>query len=259
MRNALQTSGTNGWTAGNDDVFSPSLTVGKWYYFAFAFDGSHEWNCENGVPIGGSPHAVSGHILSSGNATGLGAGAGGSGAYAGEYALTNAIIDEIRVEQVFRSTNWIWATYMTVASNATFGVCGSVQGGGANIPPASWFTNYYPTVSSSNYPALAASVASNGMTVWGCYLAGLSPTNTIALRAGIAISNGNILVTYPTGPAAYSNMSRYYEVDSLTNLLGGTWQPVPGATNVPGDNAPVTYTNSSPNGRIYYRVKARLQ
>ena len=255
----LKTGGTtNGWTAGNDDVLSPAPAGGQWYYLAFTYNGIVIRNFWNGVPLNAG-HNVNGNIIGDPYTICIGAYAGNNDA--GPISLgLDALIDEVRVEHVFRSPNWIRATYMTVASNASFTVFGSVQGpAGSNIPPTSWLTNYYPTVSSSNYPTLAASVASNGMTVWGCYLAGLSPTNTIALRAGIAISNGSILVTYPTGLAVYSNMSRYYEVDSLTNLLGGTWQPVPGATNVLGDNAPVTYTNSSPNGRIYYRVKARLQ
>ena len=257
MRNILKTGGTDGWTANNDDVFSPTPVVGLWYYFAFTYNGSQLCNFENGLQIGA--HTVSGTINKSGNPVGLGASGGGNGDVIGQNSFTNAIIDEIRVEQVFRSTNWIWATYMTVASNASFSAYGSVQGGGANIPPSSWIQQYYSGMSATNYANLAASIASNGMTVWGCYLAGLSPTNTIGLSAGIAISNGSILVTYPTGPAVYSNMSRYYEVDSLTNLLDGTWQPVPGATNMLGERRTVTYTNNSPNGRIYYRVRARLQ
>jgi hypothetical protein len=260
MRCLLNTAAPSGWTIGNDDTFSPSLSVGQWYYFAFSYNGSagQLWNFENGVPIGASPHAIGATINSNNNNPGLG------GCSAGE-TLVNAIIDEVRVERVFRSTNWIWASYMTVASNASFGVCGSVQtseGGEStnDIPPSAWIQQYFPGTPTNNYASLAASEACNGMTVWQSYVAGVNPTNANScLRAAIAISNGNILVTYPTGPAAYSNMSRYYEVDSLTNLLGGTWQPVPGATNVPGNNNAITYTNNNPNGRIYYRVKATLQ
>ena len=40
MRNVLHTSGINGWTGNNDDVFTPSLTVGNWYYFVFTYNGS---------------------------------------------------------------------------------------------------------------------------------------------------------------------------------------------------------------------------
>ena len=128
MRNVIQTGngGTNGWTAANDDAFSPSLVAGNWYYFAFTYDGSHLWNFENGVPIGASPHPANGNIQLSGNQLGLGASAGGSGNNPGDFGLTNAVIDELRVEKVFRSTNWVLATYMTVASNTSFSAYGNV-------------------------------------------------------------------------------------------------------------------------------------
>ena len=127
-----------------------------------------------------------------------------------------------------------------------------------NVPPSVWMQQYFPGTATNDYANLAGSIASNGMTVWQCYLAGLSPTNpTNALKAEIAISNGNVLVTYST-VTAYTNMVRYYEPDSLTNLLNGTWQPVPDATNVLGNNNAVTYTPGSPNSRIYYRIKATL-
>ena len=111
MRTALATSSPSGWTGNNDDVFNPALVAGQWYYLAFAYNGAagQLWNFENGVTIGGSPHNISGSISANGNFLGLG------GIYG--CSLQNAILDEIRVEPVFRSTNWIWASYLTVASN----------------------------------------------------------------------------------------------------------------------------------------------
>ena len=269
MRNAIHTSGTNGWTANNDDAFSPSLTAGKWYYFALAYNGSpgRLWNFENGVPIGASPHTVSGTIFLAGNPLGLGASAGGSGATTGQFALTNAIIDEIRVEQVFRSTNWIWATYMTVASNASFNSYGSVHangGGGNTIPSATWIQRYYPGAASNSYASLAASVASNGMTVWQDYLAGMNPTNPNS-RFSVTITNvaGQIVVSVAstqTDPTNYPGLTRCYEIDQCTNLLvGGSWQAVSNYSGIPASGGVLACTNAPQNHTTFYRVKAILQ
>ena len=143
-------------------------------------------------------------------------------------------------------------------------ICYDVSGGTGgytnNIPPTLWMQTFYPTAPSNTYPALAASIASNGMTLWQCCLAGLNPTNpTSALKVGIALSNGNVVVTYPTksiaGGLGYTATSRTYGLQSVSNLLNGTWQPVAGATNISGNNTTAAYTNASPNGCIFYRVK----
>jgi hypothetical protein len=119
MRSVLATSGTSGWTASNDDVFKPALSVGQWYFFAFTYNGAQLCNYENGKQIGA--HTVTGTVKPSLNSIGL----GGSGS--GADTLANASIDEIRAEQVFRSTNWIWASYMTMASNPSLTTYGNVR------------------------------------------------------------------------------------------------------------------------------------
>ncbi len=265
VRSMLKTGGTSGWTTGNDDAINP--VVGQWYYVAFIYDGSVIRNFWNGAPLNAG-HAVTGPIVGSPYTTSLGAYDGN--ADAGPVSLgINAIIDEVRIEKVVRSTNWIWATYLTVASNTSFCAYGSVladlAGGTTNqIPATAWISRYYPGMPVANYESLATSVASNGMTVWQNYLAGSDPTNPAsALRVGIVLSNGNVLVTYPTLSIAsglgYTATSRIYGLESATSLLSGTWQPIPGSTNILGNDATAIYTNGSLAGNIYYRVKARLQ
>ena len=39
------------------------------------------------------------------------------------------LLDEIRVSNLARSSNWVWACYQNVASNSAFGVAGAVSGG----------------------------------------------------------------------------------------------------------------------------------
>jgi hypothetical protein len=102
------------------------------------------------------------------------------------------------------------------------------------------------------------------MTAWQEYLAGTDPTNRgSALSVGIGNSNGNTIVTYPaltaTGVGYLTNAMRYYGLESVTNLLSGAWQPVPGATNILGNNSIKVFTNAISDQMRFYRVRATLQ
>jgi hypothetical protein len=265
MRSLLNTASPSGWTIGNDDAFSPGLSVGQWYYFAFSYNGAagQLWNFENGVPIGASPHSIGGTITPNNNNPGLG------GCSAGE-TLVNAIIDELRVERVFRSTNWVWAAYRTVASNGSFTVYGSVQGySGTNapttgIPPSAWIQQYFPGTPTNNYASLATNDANgNGMTVWQDYVAGINPTNCNSCFS-VIITNlaGQILVIVPSVQtnSDYSGVNRYYEIDECTNLMaGGGWQPAPGYTGLQASGGIIACTNAPGCQNTFYRAKAKLQ
>jgi hypothetical protein len=266
MRCLLNTAGPSGWTGSNDDTFSPALSVGRWYYFAFSYNGAagQLWNFENGLPIGASPHAIGATINPNSNNPGLG------GCSAGN-TLTNAIIDEIRVEQVFRSTNWIWASYMTVASNTSFNTYGSVQAGGgstntpaAGIPTSAWIQQYFPGTQTNNYASLAASdINSNGMTVWQDYLAGINPTSpNSSFSVAITNATGQIVVSVPSVQtnSNYTGVTRYYEIDQCTNLLGGaTWQPAPGYTGILANGGIIACTNATGNYSTFYRARVWLE
>ena len=128
------------------------------------------------------------------------------------------------------------------------------------IPPADYLDHYFP---GTNYATAAASVAGNGMTVWQDYVTGMNPTNNSnCLKASIFMSGTNIIVTYPTIAATdtvYAGRARYYGLQSVTNLLNSTWQPIPGATNILGTNTTVSYTNSVPAKSGYYQVNVMLR
>jgi len=179
-------------------------------------------------------------------------------------------LDEVRVENASRSSNWIWACYMNMASNAIFSSYGSVQTGGstntpaAGIPPGMWIQHYFPGTPTNGYASLAGScVNSNGMTVWQDYLAGINPTNGNSCFS-VIITNlaGQILVNVPSvlTNSDYSGVNRYYEIDECTNLLtGGTWQPAPGYTGLPASGGIISCTNAASGFTMFYRVKAKLQ
>jgi hypothetical protein len=172
-------------------------------------------------------------------------------------------IDEVRIENVARSGNWIWACYMTMASNASFSVCGSVQASGKNIPPATWIQQYYLGMPATNYANLAGSIASNGMTVWQNYLAGTTPTNVNSCFS-VTITNvaGQIVVSLPSVQTNSfdAGLTRYYEIDQCTNLLAdGSWQPAPGYTSILANGGIIACTNATAPHTTFYRAKAKLQ
>jgi hypothetical protein len=266
MRSMLNTGGTTGWTAGNDDAIS--AVTGRWYYVAFTYNGSVLRNFFNGLPLNAG-HTVTGNITGDPYSTGIGA-YNGNGDVGPVSLGLDAIVDEVRAERVVRSTNWIWATYLTMASNASFNVYGTVQGGGstnapaAGIPAAAWIQHYFPGTPTNNYASLAGScVNSNGMTVWQDYLAGINPTNGQSFFS-VIITNlaGQVIVVVPSVQtnSDYSGVNRYYEIDECTNLLqGGTWQPAPGYTGLPASGSAIACTNSASGIATFYRAKARLQ
>jgi hypothetical protein len=268
VRDMLSTTGTSGWTAGNDDPVGSPI-AGQWYYLAFTYNGSVIRNFWNGSPLNAG-HAVTGTINGDPYTVGLGAYNGNTDG--GPITLgLDAIVDEVRVEQVFRSPNWILATYLTVASNASFSAYGSVQvnGGSTNtpaagIPPSVWIQQYFPGTPTNNYASLAASdVNSNGMTVWQDYLAGINPTNQ-GSSFSVLITNvaGQIIVTVPSVQtnSDYTGVNRYYEIDECTNLMAGAgWQTVSGYAGVPANSGTLACTNAAQKNTTFYRAKVLLQ
>jgi hypothetical protein len=91
------------------------MSTGTWYHASGVFDGTTMTLYMNGAPV-----AVqgAGGLISYGGTT--------YSLKIGETANTNSSryfngsIDEVRVSSVWRSVNWVWASWMTVASNAQF-------------------------------------------------------------------------------------------------------------------------------------------
>jgi hypothetical protein len=137
--------------------------------------------------------------------------------------------------------------------------------GGTNVPPAEWILHYYPGTDSNQYAAVAASDTDHdGGTAWQEYVSGTDPTSSgNCLRVGIVMSDiGKILVSLPTLPATgigYSNVTRYYNLETVTGLLNGVWQGVSGVMNITGNNSTVIYTNATPSSAGFYRIKTWLQ
>jgi hypothetical protein len=98
---------------------------------------------------------------------------------------------------------------------------------------------------------------------WQEYVAGTDPTqSTSRFHIVITDASANVLVSYSTigaDGAGYEEVDRYYDLQESPDPLTGTWQAVPGFTNLVGDGGTVTYTNDLSNPPGFYRVKTWLQ
>ena len=101
-------------TAGpNGNAGSVALTTGAWNHVVATYDGDIARVYVNGSEQVSSDLAADGTIVNTTGSVAIGNYATGANAWHGE-------IDETRISDVVRSSNWIWATYMTMASNSVF-------------------------------------------------------------------------------------------------------------------------------------------
>jgi hypothetical protein len=173
------------------------------------------------------------------------------------------LVDEGRVENVVRSTSWVQACYLNMASNSTFCTYGSGSTGtAAKGTPISWLDAHGLT---GNHDAQElGDPDGDGIPTWQEYIAGTDPTNGQSdLKALIQCAGGSavdvsFLSLNATG-SDYTGKTRLYTLEFAANLVSPVWQAVPSCSNVPGSDAFVIYTNAAPTGCKFYRVRAKLQ
>jgi hypothetical protein len=60
--------------------------------------------------------------------------------------------------------------------------------------------------------------------------------------------------------AGYAGLTRYYNLESTTNLTNSSWVPLAGYSNIQASNQMVSVSkNTSGASRLFYRLKAWLQ
>ncbi|MDD4869986.1 MAG: LamG domain-containing protein [Kiritimatiellae bacterium] len=99
------------------------MTTGQWAYLTGTYDGS-----KMRFFVNGSWYGPTTTIYSNNTARPLRIGAGmteNTGTY-----WFNGIVEEARVENVARSSNWVWACWMNTASNSLFAGYGKIEGKG---------------------------------------------------------------------------------------------------------------------------------
>ena len=163
------------------------------------------------------------------------------------------LLDDVRVYDHALTSNEI----VTVMAG------GSVVGGtAAKGTPIAWLQSHGFT---NNFDAAElADPDGDGVPVWQDYILGADPTNRSSVLnemiqhasgSGISVSFTSLIASGTN----YTGKTRYYTLESATNLIAPTWQAMLNYSNLPGIDAPVAYTNASPAGCKFYRVRAKLQ
>lgn len=108
--------GTSGWSS----VLGAAVSNGAWTYVAGIYNGSNMYLSVDGVSYGPLSMTLS---LNTARPLRIGAGASeGAGSY-----WFNGMVDEVRVENVVRSSNWLWSCMMSQGSNGVFNSYGRIE------------------------------------------------------------------------------------------------------------------------------------
>lgn len=95
------------------------------------------------------------------------------------------------------------------------------------------------------------------------YVCGTGVTDSNSyLSVSLAFSNDRVVVTWPTAAAdgvGYEGLTRYYSLETTTDLVHGAWQAVPGKTDIPGVDGEDSYVDAGADGAREYRVRVRLE
>lgn len=215
---------------GNDATHaSVGVNLGKvplhmWSHFTFSRSGSNFNGYINGVKVATSNDADAARaILQVGNFLGA------RSANTTNYSLNPAgffpgFLDEFRVSGIARSSNWIWACYMNMASNGVFNSSGPAEyqplPGVSNVGTA---TNVTATSAWLVGELIATGTAATAVMVyWGPSDGGASPTAWANTNTWAAPQAPGTLATNVTGLA--SNITYYFRF-AATNDAGAVWAP----------------------------------
>jgi len=110
----------------------------------------------------------------------------------GQYDYYSGVLDEVRISNVARASNWVWACYMNMASNGVFNIYGSPEYKGApTISNTNGATNVTLTVPASRFAHLDRRLRHGVFAYWGPSDGGTNAwanTNTWAARRRRAAS-----------------------------------------------------------------------
>jgi len=141
-------------------------------------------------------------------------------------------------------------------------------------------TNHPPVVSNLSYTRVtgqdtlsipisdlinaASDVDGDRMKTWQEYVAGTDPTNWQSVFKAMIepVGGSGVSVFFQSRRASgtnYSGRSRFYDIETATDLLSGVWLPVANETNLPGTDAIVSYTNGVIGPQGFYRLRTKLR
>lgn len=239
----------------SDHVLDP----GAWQLLTMVLDGGYAYAYKNGLP-GTSVFSFPSFTPSRTPLIGNMGGQSGTG-----YCF-KGVSDEVRISGVARSPAWIWASYMTVASNRAFmsyvvSTSHVEYDSDDDGMPDEWEIRYFGRTDAENGGA-EEDWDGDGLSNFAEYVAGTDPTSPADVFAlDLVLESGRPIVSF-YGVEALTNYGlteRVYSIEALTNLLGN-WETLPNASNLAGRNAYIFYTNTLvPEGPVFYRGRVRLR
>ncbi|MDD4870920.1 MAG: DUF2341 domain-containing protein, partial [Kiritimatiellae bacterium] len=255
-------------TATDHPIGVASLNDGQWHYLFGVYDGVGRYFYVDGV--GDFNIADTGYInldndpvrIGSENAT---------------WASHRGLIDEVRIENTARSSNWMWACWMTQVSNSFFATCSSM--GGIRNVSASDITSTSAVLNATLYASnttLGASVYWDTNN-WGTNITLWANTNHIGSWTNVGSTNINCMVTGLVSDARYyfefgaTNEVNSYQAPDVLDFrtllspdtmgaypyrmqitFSGYTEPVEVLTNFPA----LVVLNEGTNGFLYNQLKS---
>jgi hypothetical protein len=148
-----------------------------------------------------------------------------------------------------------------MASNSLFSSYQIQSGtpGGTTVHgiPYTWLQSYGITNTSDSVET--QHMSGHILDVLQDYTAGMNPTNPNSCFL-VSITNlaGQVIIRMPSVQAT-GGKTRFYDLELRTNLFIGSWQPVSGYTNLPGNGVIIVCTNAVQDRVKFYRARVWLQ
>lgn len=174
-------------------VWQAGLETGRWYHCTSAYrpDGTGNWRLHlDGAPVAEATRTGLIGFLKEKNLYG--------GNDVGTDRWFDGVIDELRISSVTRSSNWIWASWMSVASNESFTAVEPVAG-----PPPPETTILIDFGHDGSYRGVSVAVPDPNGNHWNS-LAG--PASNLVDTAGAATAVG-LEITTAFGTDSYNGPS----------------------------------------------------
>jgi hypothetical protein len=172
-------------------------------------------------------------------------------------------IDEVRISSIVRSDDWIAASWKTAGANDSFVTNAPVEDrspfdvdgdGMGDVWEVNHLggTNAQPDVSADPDPHSNLEE----------YISGTDPTDGESFFSlHVTNVNGRSILRFLGRRASGSEFlgfDRFYDLFSSSNLLTGPWLPIPGRTNLMGEDAVISYTNAPADRTQFYRAETWL-